>query len=161
MLQLTNVTKTFGGLNAVHQLSLTVEQGEIVGLIGPNGAGKTTLFNLITGFYRVTTGQVSFRGRDITRVDSAARCKQGIARTFQHVRPFPHMTLVENVAVGCVYGREPIRSRSKAEARAREWLERVGLQENPDARCQFIDFDESETSGIGARTRHPALLALA
>lgn len=138
MLQLTNVTKTFGGLNAVHQLSLKVEQGEIVGLIGPNGAGKTTLFNLITGFYRATSGQVSFQGRDITRVDSAARCKQGIARTFQHVRPFPHMTLVENVAVGCVYGREPARSRTDAEARAREWLVRVGLYENHDARANSL-----------------------
>lgn len=133
MLQLNSVTKTFGGLNAVHQLSFSVAQGEIIGLIGPNGAGKTTLFNLITGFYKPNSGQIFFRDRDITRLDSAARCKGGIARTFQHVRPFPHMTLVENVAVGCVYGREPVRSRTRAEALAREWLERVGLQENPNA----------------------------
>lgn len=138
MLQLTNVTKTFGGLNAVHQLSLTVEQGEIVGLIGPNGAGKTTLFNLITGFHRATSGHVSFQGRDITREDSAARCKQGIARTFQHVRPFPHLTLVENVAVGSVYGREPARTRALAEADARQWLERVGLPENHTARANSL-----------------------
>lgn len=138
MLQLTSVTKTFGGLNAVNQLSLTVAQGEIVGLIGPNGAGKTTLFNLITGFYRPTSGQISFRSQDITRVDSAARCKQGIARTFQHVRPFPHMTLVENVAVGCVYGREPARTRVQAETVARDWLGRVGLSENPNARANSL-----------------------
>lgn len=138
MLQLTTVTKTFGGLNAVHQLSFNVAQGEIVGLIGPNGAGKTTLFNLITGFYKPNSGQILFRDHDITRLDSAARCKQGIARTFQHVRPFPHMTLIENVAVGCVYGREPVHTRVRAEALAHEWLERVGLQENPNARASSL-----------------------
>jgi branched-chain amino acid transport system ATP-binding protein len=138
MLQLTKITKSFGGLRAVHEMNLTVARGEIVGLIGPNGAGKTTLFNLITGFYKPSSGQIVFRDRDITRVDSAARCKQGIARTFQHVRPFPHMTLVENVAVGCVYGREPARSRALAEAQAHALLQRVGVAENPNARANSL-----------------------
>ena len=127
LLQLANLTKSFGGLMAVRDLSLQIADGEIVGLIGPNGAGKTTLFNLITGTYRPNAGSITFRQHDITRLDPSARCRHGIARTFQHVRLFHHLTLVENVAVGHVYGREPARTRHQAEQDARETLRRVGL----------------------------------
>ncbi len=128
-LKLENLSKSFGGLKAVRGLDLTVAAGEIVGLIGPNGAGKTTLFNLITGTYKPNSGRITFRDHDITRYDPSIRCKQGIARTFQHVRPFRHLTLLDNVAVGCVYGRQAARSRGEAERNAREMLELVGVHE--------------------------------
>jgi branched-chain amino acid transport system ATP-binding protein len=138
LLELENVTKSFGGLMAVRAMSLVVDEGEIVGLIGPNGAGKTTLFNLITGFYKVNAGRITFRERDITRLDPALRCKYGIARTFQHVRPFPHLTLLENVAVGCIYGRQPAPTRRHAEKDARDLLQLVGLREPPDTHAAWL-----------------------
>src|SRR5437879_1436967 len=127
LLELRKVSRSFGGLAAVKAVDLTVETGEIVGLIGPNGAGKTTLFNLITGVYRPNTGAILFEGADITRMAPHARCRLGIARTFQLVRPFPNLTVLDNVAVGSVYGRRPAKSRLAAEAAAREALELLGL----------------------------------
>lgn len=138
LLNLENVVKSFGGLMAVRAMSLGVAPGEIVGLIGPNGAGKTTLFNLITGFYKADTGRITFRERDITRLDPFERCRQGIARTFQHVRPFQHLTLLENVAVGRIYGRTPAHSRQQAEQEARDLLQLVGLKEPPDAHASAL-----------------------
>ena len=111
LLQLERVTKAFGGNQAVRAVDLSLAEDEILGLIGPNGAGKTTLFNLITGYYRTDHCSVFFQGKDITGLGPADRCKLGIARTFQLVRPFHQMTLGENVAVGCIYGRLPARSR--------------------------------------------------
>ncbi len=131
LLKLENVSKSFGGLMAVWAMNLAIDEGEIVGLIGPNGAGKTTLFNLITGLYKSDSGRITFRGRDITRLDPSERCKQGIARTFQHVRPFQHLTLLDNVAVGCIYGRQPAHTRQQAEQDARDLLQLVGLKESP------------------------------
>ena len=133
LLKLERVTKSFGGVMAVRAVDLTVVGGEILGLIGPNGAGKTTLFNLITGFYHTDHGNVFFQDKDITKLGPAERCKRGIARTFQLVRPFQNMTLGENVAVGCVYGRMPARSRKQAETQAREILELVGLADQFEA----------------------------
>lgn len=133
LLKLERVTKSFGGVMAVRAIDLTVAEGEILGLIGPNGAGKTTLFNLITGFYRSDRGSVFFQEKDITKLGPADRCKRGIARTFQLVRPFQNMTLGENVAVGCIYGRVPASSRRQAEAQAREILDLVGLADQFDA----------------------------
>jgi branched-chain amino acid transport system ATP-binding protein len=132
LLTLENVTKSFGGLTAVLAMDLQIAEGEIVGLIGPNGAGKTTLFNLIAGVYQPENGRITFRTREITRLDPAARCKLGIVRTFQHVRPFYHLSVLDNVAVARVYGREPARSRAQAERDARESLQRVGLKESYD-----------------------------
>lgn len=133
LLKLERVTKSFGGVTAVRAVDLTLAEGEILGLIGSNGAGKTTLFNLITGFYRSDGGRVFFKDQDITGLGPADRCKRGIARTFQLVRPFQNMTLGENVAVGCIYGRLPAASRRQAEKQAREMLEMVGLADQFDA----------------------------
>ncbi len=127
LLELRRVSRSFGGLAAVRAVDFKVEMGEIVGLIGPNGAGKTTLFNLITGAYRPNAGAIRFEGTDITRMAPHARCKLGIARTFQLVRPFPNLTVLDNVAVGSVYGRRPAKSRLDAEAAAREVLDMLGL----------------------------------
>ncbi len=100
LLEITSLTKRFGGLVANDRISMAVDEGEIVGLIGPNGAGKTTLFNCVTGFYRPEAGSVMFEGKDITRFPTDRICQEGIARTFQIVKIFKDMTVLENVMVG-------------------------------------------------------------
>jgi branched-chain amino acid transport system ATP-binding protein len=127
-LKLERVSKSFKGLMAVNFVSMEVVEGEILGLIGPNGAGKTTLFNLITGVHTASGGRVLFEGRDITSMPPHSRCWIGIARTFQLVRPFPELSVLENATIGRVYGRDAIRSRPRAESEALEILARVGLE---------------------------------
>ncbi|WP_019938131.1 ABC transporter ATP-binding protein [Bordetella sp. FB-8] len=100
LLELNNVGISFGGLRAVDQLGFRIERGQIVALIGPNGAGKTTVFNLITGVYRPTDGQVSWRGRDVTGLPPHRIAQLGIRRTFQTIRLFSDMTVLENVIAG-------------------------------------------------------------
>jgi branched-chain amino acid transport system ATP-binding protein len=124
LLELRDVSRYFGGLKAVEGVSLTVEEGEIVGLIGPNGAGKTTLFSVVSGFYPPTAGEVTFAGRPIRGLRPDVICELGVARTFQLVKPFPHLTVLENVMVGAF---NRTNSRAKAEAEAREILQFIGL----------------------------------
>jgi ABC-type branched-subunit amino acid transport system ATPase component len=100
LLELREVSKSFGGLAAVDKVDLTADQGEILSVIGPNGAGKTTLFNIVTGFYSLDTGTITFDGHNIAGLRPNAVTKIGIARTFQAVRLFPNMTVLENVMVG-------------------------------------------------------------
>jgi len=101
LLDLANITKSFGGLMAVNEVSFDVEEGTIVGLIGPNGAGKTTVFNLITGNHRADRGTVRFGGRDVTNWPTHRIVKLGIARTFQTIRLFQNLSVLENVLAGC------------------------------------------------------------
>jgi ABC-type branched-subunit amino acid transport system ATPase component len=100
ILELTNLTKRFGGLLAVDNVSLHIKRGEIFALIGPNGAGKTTLFNNVTGMFRPTAGRVVFNGRDITGSKPHEVARLGIARTFQNIRLFSYMSCLDNVRVG-------------------------------------------------------------
>lgn len=100
LLKLTNITMKFGGLTAVSDFNLTMEAGELVGLIGPNGAGKTTVFNVITGIYRPTSGRVVFDGRDITGKRPDLIADAGITRTFQNIRLFPNLSVLDNVRIG-------------------------------------------------------------
>ena len=100
ILDLANVTKRFGGLVAVDDVSLSIKRGEIFALIGPNGAGKTTLFNNVTGLFKPTSGHVIFDGRDITGSKPHEVARLGIARTFQNIRLFDYMTCIDNVRVG-------------------------------------------------------------
>jgi branched-chain amino acid transport system ATP-binding protein len=99
ILELKNVSKSFGGLRAVNNLSFYVKKGEILSIIGPNGAGKTTVFNLISGFYIPDQGKISFDGKEITGLQSYKLCKLGIGRTFQNLRLFKNLTVLENVMV--------------------------------------------------------------
>ncbi len=101
LLGIQNLTKSFGGLMAVNEVSFDVEEGTIVGLIGPNGAGKTTVFNLITGNHRSDRGEVRFEGKDITNWLTHRIVKLGIARTFQTIRLFQNLSVLENVLAGC------------------------------------------------------------
>jgi len=100
LLNITNISKSFQGLKAISKVSLHIDPGEILGLIGPNGAGKTTLFNLVTGFLKPESGEIRFDGNMIMGLKSHQICKLGITRTFQIVKPFAHLSTLENVAVG-------------------------------------------------------------
>jgi branched-chain amino acid transport system ATP-binding protein len=127
------VTKNFGGVKALNNVDFYVDNKEIVGIIGPNGAGKTTLFNVISGFYRPDFGQIVFEGKDITKLKPYNICKLGIARTFQIVRPFLRMSVLENVQVGIFYGKRRNISRADANREALRWLEFVGLNDKKNA----------------------------
>jgi len=100
ILEVKGMTKRFGGLVAVNSLDLTIEPGQILGLIGPNGAGKTTAFAAIAGFYKPEEGKIIFNGQDITGLRPDQICKRGLTRTFQVVKPFPEITVMENVLIG-------------------------------------------------------------
>ena len=128
LLTLDNVSRRFGGLNAVDGVSFSVEKGEIVGLIGPNGAGKTTLINLVTGVHPATAGRVRFEENDITRARPYQIARQGLARTFQIVQPFPRMTVIDNVAAGALFCGHAASVR-EARDTAREHLVFTGLSD--------------------------------
>jgi branched-chain amino acid transport system ATP-binding protein len=100
-LEVRSVSKSFRGLRAIFKVSFRLKEQEILGLIGPNGAGKTTLFNMITGFYQPDEGSIEFKGHNLVGMAPHQICKLGIARTFQIVKPFSHLSILENVAVGC------------------------------------------------------------
>ncbi|XER12490.1 Lipopolysaccharide export system ATP-binding protein LptB [Sporomusa aerivorans] len=100
MLEIKGLTKQFGGLTAIDHLDLSIEQGQIVGLIGPNGAGKTTVFNIITGVYKVSAGEIALRGQNITNLPPHRVTQRGITRTFQNIRLFGQMTVLDNVRIG-------------------------------------------------------------
>jgi branched-chain amino acid transport system ATP-binding protein len=129
VLELRGLSKSFGGVQAVLDLTLTLSVGRITGLIGPNGAGKTTLFNVITGLLRPTQGAVRFHGEDITGLPSYAASRRGISRTFQLVRVFPSLTVLENVLVGACFGHDA-KGHTLEESRpaALEQLRFVGLE---------------------------------
>jgi branched-chain amino acid transport system ATP-binding protein len=122
-----SVTKHFGGLAAVSRVDFHVDQGEVVGLIGPNGAGKTTLFNLISGALIPKPGAIRFKGENITGLKPHKICKMGIARTFQSVRVFANMPVLENVLLGSLFGTSNSLSSADAAREATESLEFVGL----------------------------------
>jgi branched-chain amino acid transport system ATP-binding protein len=161
LLELDGLSRSFGGLAAVKSVDLQVAQGEIIGLIGPNGAGKTTLFNVIAGAIRPSSGRVAFDARDVTRLPPHARCKLGIARTFQLVRPFLHLTVLDNAAVGAVYGRQPASSRTAAQVAGMMALEQVGLQQHANllaGRLTLVDRKRLELAR--ALATRPRLLLL-
>ena len=129
LLELDRVSKSFGGLQALDNVSFNVESGETIGLIGPNGSGKSTLFNVITGTFPATAGTVRFKGKNITNLSAPRVSRRGIGRTFQAVRPFTHMSVLENVKVACLYGHASFFWPHNAEHRALQILELVNLKE--------------------------------
>jgi branched-chain amino acid transport system ATP-binding protein len=131
LLQVKGVSKRFGGLQAVREVSLSVDEGEIVGLIGPNGAGKSTLFNLINGVEAPESGSIVFLGQDITGLPPYRVARLGLARTHQIVRPLNDMTVLANCTVGACFGRENL-SLSEARKVAQEVVELTGLADRAD-----------------------------
>lgn len=131
LLELQGVTRAFGGLKAVSDVTLSIPRGEILGLIGPNGAGKTTLVNVITGVHTATVGQVVFEGRDVTRFKPYQAARAGIGRTFQIVQPFPELTVIENVAASALFAGGAPGMRAARDL-AMEQLAFVGLAESAD-----------------------------
>jgi branched-chain amino acid transport system ATP-binding protein len=126
LLEIDQLSKHFGGLKAISDLSFRVGAGEFIGIIGPNGAGKSTLLNLITGFHRRTSGAIRFDGREIQELPPFAVCRLGIARTFQVVRPFAEMSVEDNVMTGALFSAPGVTLR-KARAGIRAPLELTGL----------------------------------
>src|SRR2546421_5459381 len=124
LLRVERLSRSFGGLRAVQEVSFEVRKGEVLGIIGPNGAGKTTLFNVLNGFIRADGGEMRFEGKPLGRLKPSAICALGIARTFQVMRPFPRMKVLDNVVVGAFVAE---RKDAAALEAAREALERVGL----------------------------------
>jgi branched-chain amino acid transport system ATP-binding protein len=129
LLEVENLSKTFGGVIAVSHVSFNLKKGEILGLIGPNGAGKSTLFNLISGVEKPDSGKIQFFDQTITGLAPYKICQRGIARTFQLVRPFGQLSPLDNVMVGRNYGSAPARSMSQAREESEKILTLVGLAE--------------------------------
>jgi branched-chain amino acid transport system ATP-binding protein len=173
MLEVQNLSITFGGLKAVSQFDLAVEQGEIRGLIGPNGSGKTTLFNLITGFYPPMEGRVHFQGEDITRLKPHQIAAKGITRTFQNVQIFSGMSVVENLQVGhhmsiktnllgAAFATGRITGQEKKSLhKAEELLRRIGMEELTARPAGSLPFGQQrKVEVLRAVAMEPKLLLL-
>ncbi|NQU03662.1 MAG: ABC transporter ATP-binding protein [Syntrophaceae bacterium] len=170
MLEIKNITKRFGGLDALSQVSFHVTENQVYGLIGPNGAGKTTLFNVITRFLPVTEGSIQFLGRELVGLQAHEITKLGIARTFQNVRLFGTMTVLENVLVAqnvrCRSGITSLLSFGGARERqyreqAKELLNRMGLWEKRDEQSTSLAYGEQRRLEIArALALEPKLLLL-
>ena len=150
MLTLERVSKRFGGLTAVHEVSLEVRAGDLLGIIGPNGAGKTTLFNVIAGYYRPDGGRVLLDGRDVAGQPPHAICRLGLTRTFQIVKPFGNLSVNDNVMIGAL---NRLRSVRAARVEAERVIETCGLAAQAGA--------PAKTLPVGLRKRLEVARALA
>ena len=173
VLNIDGLTKFFGGLRAVHDFDVEIKEGELVGLIGPNGAGKTTIFNMITGIYPVSSGTVVFKDQHITDLPAHEVTHLGIGRTFQNIRIFPNLTVLDNVRVAyhphCQYnifdgimrsGRFARGERGMT-ARAQEFLSVFGLEEYQDTLAANLPYGEQRRMEIArALATEPDLLLL-
>jgi branched-chain amino acid transport system ATP-binding protein len=158
LLDLDGVTKRFGGVVANADVSFTVAAGEIVGVIGPNGAGKSTLFDVVTGFYRPDAGQIRFQGESIAGLRPDRINRRGIARTFQKLRPFSAMTVLDNVTVGALrHQRDPRAAREEA----RRCLALVGLGDKAAAFARELSTGQRKRLEMArAMATRPRLLLL-
>jgi len=158
LLETRGLSKHFGGVHAVAGLDLAMAEGEVLGLIGPNGAGKTTVFNLLSGFLRPDAGAIRFRGGSLLGQSPHAICRRGLARTFQIVRPFPRLSVLDNVMVGAL-ARHPAAPRARAHARA--IVERLGLGAKAAQPAAGLTLAERKRLELArALATEPALLLL-
>jgi branched-chain amino acid transport system ATP-binding protein len=161
MLRVENLSKSFGGLRAISDLSFSLAQGEFLGIIGPNGAGKTTLLNLITGYYAPTAGQISFEGRDLKGSRPFQICRLGIARTFQVVRPFAEMTVEDNVLTGALFSGGTRVALDAARSACERPLKLTGLDSKRDALASTLTIGEKKKLELArALATQPKLLLL-
>jgi branched-chain amino acid transport system ATP-binding protein len=160
LLTLESVSKSFGGVAAVKNVSLTVESGEILGVMGPNGSGKTTLFNLVSGALVPNSGDIFFSGERINGVAPHRLCRRGLARTFQLVRPFLGLTVLENVLVGLGYGRERMTG-AAARDKVATLLQSVGFKGSVDRPAHTLTvMDRKRLELARALATSPKLLLL-
>ena len=156
-----DITKFFGGLAAVSNVDFHVDQGEIVGLIGPNGAGKTTLFNLISGAFPISSGEIRFKGQKLNGLKPHKICRMGIARTFQEIKIFGNMPVVQNVLVGAFFGSPSPISAGDAARAANEALEFVGLSAMGSSPISDLTLVNQKRTEVGrALATGPELLLL-
>lgn len=161
LLRCEKVCKFFGGLQAVNGVDLEIYEGEILGMIGPNGAGKTTLFNVISGALPLTKGRIFFRGKNISKLTPHQTCRLGIGRTYQVVKPFRDLTVLENVAIGALFGTRQLKSRKRAEEIAMEVLEFTGLAPKAYYPAKGLTLADQKRLEISrALATNPALLLL-
>jgi branched-chain amino acid transport system ATP-binding protein len=158
MLTLERVTKRFGGLTAVREVSLEVRAGDLLGIIGPNGAGKTTLFNVIAGYYRPDEGRVRFDGHDVTGRPAHAISRLGLTRTFQIVKPFGNLSVRDNVMIGAL---TRLAGTREARAEAERVIGVCGLGPHADARARALPLGLRKRLEVArALATHPKLLLL-
>lgn len=158
MLEASGISKSFRGLRAVQDVSFEVPQDGIVGLIGPNGAGKTTLFNVVAGVYRPDAGTVKFGGRDISGLRPDQVCAAGIGRTFQIVKPFSGLTVLDNIVVGALLRSKDV---SAAKKHAAEIMERLGLGAKRDLPASSLTLPDRKRLEVArALATRPKLLLL-
>ena len=160
-LEVIGVTQHFGGVTALSQVDMDVKKGEILGLIGSNGAGKTTLFNVIGGYFHPSAGSVRFKGEEFAGMKPFQVCRKGIARTFQVVRPLRNMTVLKNVMVGRLFGKDCIKTERQAGPEATRILDFVGLGEKihlPARELTLVDHKRLEMAR--ALACNPELLLL-
>ena len=162
LLDIRGLTKRFAGLIALSNVSFELQRGEILGLIGPNGAGKTTLINMISGTQSATEGDIAFDGRDLKPLPAYRRARLGVGRTFQIMRPFPGLTVLDNVAVGALFGTAAgKRKLPLARALAREKLGFVGLAHRADQRADSLGGPDRKRLELAkALAMNPRLLLL-
>ncbi len=173
LLELKNVTKKFGGITALSDMSFTVNKGDIFGIIGPNGAGKTTIFNMITGVYQVTSGDVLFNGESIEGKRTYQIVDAGIARTFQNIRLFSNMTVMENILVGhhsrlksgllasIFHPKSEKQEEKEAVEEAHKLLQYVGLDDVADHLATELPYGKQRKLEIArAMASHPQLILL-
>jgi branched-chain amino acid transport system ATP-binding protein len=160
LLEVTSVSKRFGGLQAVSDVSFTIRESEILGLIGPNGAGKTTLFNIVNGVYNPDKGKITFGDKDITGLSPNKVVKLGLARTHQIVKPLNGMSVLENVTVGACFGRESLGLHAAREA-ALKVLKQVGLGERASSPARSLTLAGKKRLEVArALAAQPRLLLL-
>ncbi|MCF7934865.1 MAG: ABC transporter ATP-binding protein [Synergistales bacterium] len=168
ILEIRQLSKHFGGLKAVEQVSFSVNTGEILGLIGPNGAGKTTCFNMISGLLQPTSGSILFNGSDVTATAPHAMAYRGIGRTFQVVKPFTELTVLENVTVALGLGDYPSSTgmwkswkKANIRSRAQEILQSVGIEDLSSQKAGLLPLGNLRRLEIArALALHPKLLLL-
>ncbi|MBN2553941.1 MAG: ABC transporter ATP-binding protein [Spirochaetales bacterium] len=156
-----NVTRTFGALKAVWNVDFDVKKGEILGIIGPNGAGKTTLLSMINGTLSLTRGTITFRNQVISGLKPFRIAEKGISRTFQIVKPFPGMTLLENVSIGALFGKDKIRDAREAREKTRAILSTVNLTGQENVAVENLNISERKRLELArALAMDPELLLL-
>ena len=173
ILEMRNISKNFGGVHAIEDFSMQLEQGSIYGLIGPNGAGKTTIFNMITGIYEADSGKIFYKGEDITNISPHEAALKGIARTFQNIRLFGNLSVKTNVIIACnmhskynmidaVLRLPKYRTESRAvEEKAMQFLEIVGLTDKANDIADSLPYGHQRKLEIArAMASNPSLLLL-